>query len=91
MIGIVIVSYRSDDRTVSFVREQLSRVSEPHRIVVVDNGASAEEAAALAARIPEAIVIPAENRGFAAIWNNRSRLIIFCLPITTSSSRKVVS
>ena len=66
MIGIVIVSYRSDDRTVSFVREQLSRVSEPHRIVVVDNGASAEEAAALAARIPEAIVIPAENRGFAA-------------------------
>ena len=98
MIGIVIVSYRSDDRTVSFVREQLSRVSEPHRIVVVDNGASAEEAAALAARIPEAIVIPAENRGFAAgnnlasaIWNNRSGLIISCLPITTSSSRKVVS
>ena len=65
MIGIVIVSYRSDDRTVSFVREQLSRVSEPKRIVVVDNGASAEEAAALAARIPEAVVIPAENRGFA--------------------------
>jgi len=66
MIGIVIVSYRSDDRTVAFVQGQLSRVREPHRIVVVDNGATEEEAAALAARIPEAFVIPAENRGFAA-------------------------
>ena len=73
MIGIVIVSYRSDDRTVAFVREQLSRVDEPHRIVVVDNGASAEEAAALAARIPEAVVIPAENRGFAAGCNLGAR------------------
>lgn len=69
MIGIVIVSYRSDDRTVSFVRDQLSRVSEPKRIVVVDNGATAQEAAALAARIPEAVVIPADNRGFA-VGNN---------------------
>ena len=66
MIGIVIVSYRSDDRTVAFVQGQLSRLSEPHRIVVVDNGATEEEAAALAGRIPEAVVIPAENRGFAA-------------------------
>jgi GT2 family glycosyltransferase len=66
MIGIVIVSYRSDDRTVAFVQSQLSRVREPHRTVVVDNGATEEEAAALAARIPEAVVLPAENRGFAA-------------------------
>lgn len=66
MIGVVIVSYRSDDRTAAFVQGQLSRVREPHRIVVVDNGASVEEAAALAARIPEAVVLPAENRGFAA-------------------------
>ena len=75
MIGIVIVSYRSDDRTVAFVREQLSRVSEPNRIVVVDNGATAEEAAALAARIPEAVVIPAENRGFAAGSNLGARYL----------------
>ena len=75
MIGIVIVSYRSDDRTVAFVRDQLSRVSEPHRIVVVDNGATAEEAAALAARIPEAVVIPAENRGFAAGNNLGARFL----------------
>ncbi len=75
MIGIVIVSYRSDDRTVSFVRDQLSRVSEPKRIVVVDNGATAEEAAALAAIIPEAVVIPADNRGFAAGNNLGARYL----------------
>ena len=66
MIGIVIVSYRSDDLTVRFIREELSKVSLPYRIVVVDNGADETEASALAARIPEAVVLPAENKGFAA-------------------------
>jgi len=66
MIGIVIVSYKSDDLTVKFVREQLPRISLPYQTVVVDNGASAEEAAALQEQIPEAVVLPAENRGFAA-------------------------
>jgi GT2 family glycosyltransferase len=66
MIGIVIVSYRSDDLTVQFVREQLSRITIPSQVVVVDNGASPEEAAALQGRIPEAVVLPAENRGFAS-------------------------
>ena len=66
MIGVVIVSYRSDDLTVRFVREELVRITWPYKVVVVDNGASEDEAAALAARIPEAVVIPTENRGFAA-------------------------
>ena len=34
--------------------------------VVVDNGATPEEAEALAGRLPGSVVIPAENRGFAA-------------------------
>ena len=66
MLGVVIVSYKSDDLTVRFVREELTKISLPHRIVVVDNGAGPEEASALAARLPEAVVLPAENRGFAA-------------------------
>ena len=66
MIGIVIVSYRSDDETVGFVRDELCHISSPHKIVVVANGASEEEAAALAARIPEADVLSAPNRGYAA-------------------------
>lgn len=66
MIGIVIVSYRSDDLTVRFVRQELVRITLPYTVVVVDNGATPEEAAALAARIPEAVVIGSANRGFAA-------------------------
>ena len=66
MVGIIIVNYHSDDLTVRFIREELSKVSLPHRIVVVDNGADEADASALAARIPEAVVLPAENRGFAA-------------------------
>lgn len=65
MIGIVIVSYKSDDRTVSFIREELCKVEAPHRIVVVNNGASQEEADSLAARLPGVKVIASENGGYA--------------------------
>lgn len=69
MIGVVIVSYKSDDLTVRFVQEELSKVSSPLQVVVVDNGASEAEAEALQRRIPEAVVLPAENKGFA-VGNN---------------------
>ena len=65
MLGIVIVSYRSDEETVAYVRNELSRITAPHRIVVIDNGATEEEAAALGERIPEADVIAAPNNGYA--------------------------
>jgi len=65
-VGVVVVTYRSDDLTVRFVREELSRISIPHAVVVVANGSTQEEADALSARIPEAVVIPSENKGFAA-------------------------
>lgn len=65
MLGIVIVSYRSDDRTVAFVREEISKVGMPHQTVIVDNGASPEEAESLAARLPGVQVIAAENGGYA--------------------------
>lgn len=66
MLGVVIVSYRSDDLTVRFVEDQLGRITIPCQVVVVDNGATAEEAAALQRRIPGTVVLPAENKGFAA-------------------------
>ena len=65
MIGIVVVSYRSDDRTVSFVRDELSKVDISHTVVVVNNGATEAEAAALAARLPGVQVIAADNGGYA--------------------------
>lgn len=66
MIGIVVVSYRSDDETVAFLRNELKHIAVPQKIVVVANGSSEEEAAALGKRIPEAVVLPAPNRGYAA-------------------------
>lgn len=65
MVGIVVVSYRSDDRTVAFVTEELSKVEIPHSIVVVDNGATPEEAEALATRLPGVKVIATDNGGYA--------------------------
>ena len=65
MTGIVIVSYRSDDETVGFVRNELGSIKVPHKIVVVANGSSEEEAASLARRIPEADVLAAPNKGYA--------------------------
>ncbi len=65
MIGIVVVSYRSDDRTVAFVTGELSKVTIPCSIVVVDNGATEQEAEALAARLPGVKVIAADNGGYA--------------------------
>ena len=65
MLGIVIVSYQSDERTVAFVREELSKVGIPHQTVIVDNGASPEEAEALGARLPGIQVIAAGNVGYA--------------------------
>ena len=37
MIGVVIVSYRSDDLTVRFVRKDRVRITLPYKGVVVDN------------------------------------------------------
>ena len=65
MIGIVVVSYRSEERTVRFVLQELAKVRVPHSIVVVDNGATAEEAAALGDRLPGVKVLAADNGGYA--------------------------
>ena len=51
---------------IRFVKEELAKVTIPHRVVVVANGYDAARAQQLADRIPEAVVLPAENRGFAA-------------------------
>ena len=71
MIGIVIVSFRSDDRTVTFVREELSRIRIPYRLVVVDNGGDKDSN--LQNRLPDATVLRAGNKGYAAGCNLGAR------------------
>ena len=62
MLGVVIVSYLSDDLTVRFVKEELAKVTIPHRVVVVANGYDAAQAQQLSERIPDPQVRPREAR-----------------------------
>ena len=71
MLGIVLVNYRSDDLTVRFVREELSRIRMPYRLVVVDNGGS--EDSNLQNRLPGATVLRDENKGYASGCNLGAR------------------
>ena len=66
MLGLVVVSYKSEERTVRFVLEELSKVDIPHRIVIVANGADPEEANRLQGRLQgQATVLASGNEGFA--------------------------
>ncbi|MBE6330762.1 MAG: glycosyltransferase family 2 protein [Bacteroidales bacterium] len=67
-IGIVVVSYKNAAMTARYVREELSRLTCPHDLVVVANAASVEEGRALAEAcgIAESdVVASAENLGYA--------------------------
>ena len=65
MLGIVIVNYRDYDRTAQFIREELTRIRIPYRLVVIDNGGSEEAARAFSQRTG-CRVLPRANDGFAA-------------------------
>lgn len=67
MIAIIVINYRNEERTIRFVREEVSRISAPHEVVVVDNASTAESAAALRKGLPEGckVLEMKENAGFA--------------------------
>lgn len=67
-LGIVIVNYREYDRTERFIREEISRIRRPYRLVVVDNGGEPERAEALRQRTGCEVLVR-ENDGFAAGCN----------------------
>lgn len=64
MLGIVIVNYRSNERTARFVREELTLIRLPYVAVIVDNGATEESSRSLETETGVK-VIPSENQGFA--------------------------
>lgn len=71
MIGIVVINYRSEERTIRFVKEQLYRISSPYAVVIVDNGSTEESKTRLleafkACPDQYVFVVPSEeNLGFA--------------------------
>ena len=64
-LGIVIVNYREYDRTERFIREEVSRIRLPYRLVVVDNGGDPAQAEILRKRTGCEVLVR-ENDGFAA-------------------------
>ena len=67
MVAVIVINYRNEERTIRFVREEVSKISAPHEVVVVDNASTAESAAALRKGLPEGckVLEMKENAGFA--------------------------
>ena len=56
MLSVVIVSYKNNQRTIQYVQEELSKVSVPCKVVVVNNAATSEINAELANNLHAEIV-----------------------------------
>lgn len=62
MLAIILVSYKNELKTVNYVRNELSKVTTPHKTIIVNNGATPESDNELAKRLQATIVRhPEEN------------------------------
>lgn len=62
MIGIVVVVYKSYERIVTYVHQELTKISAPHRTVIVDVGSPRE----VSERIAQALGVSVWQEGMAA-------------------------
>ena len=62
MIGIVVVVYKSYERIVTYVHQELTKISAPHRTVIVDVGSPRESSE----RIAQALGVSVWQEGMAA-------------------------
>jgi GT2 family glycosyltransferase len=60
MLGIVIVNYKTDDRLIKYVVEELVKIVSPHLIVIVNNGCTPESNSVIAQEC-EGEVISGDN------------------------------
>ena len=71
MVGIIVINYRSEDKTIEFVKKELSKVSCDNAVVIVDNGSTEESRDTLLEAfkgwpLQHVFVVPSkENLGFA--------------------------
>ena len=40
MIGVIVINYHSEERTIEFVRTELGRIRSDYAVVIVDNGST---------------------------------------------------
>ncbi|MCC6288640.1 MAG: glycosyltransferase family 2 protein [Chitinophagaceae bacterium] len=56
LISIIIVNYKSEKKTISFIKTELSKIKLPNRIVVVNNSANAESDRTLAKQLDAQLI-----------------------------------
>lgn len=56
MTSIIIINYKSEDLTIKFIKEELSKIQAEHRIVVVNNAATADTDAHLISTLDAILV-----------------------------------
>lgn len=81
MIGVVVINYHSEDKTIEFVRTELAGISEDYAVVIVDNGSTEESRNRLLEAFKGAdqyvFVVPSEeNLGFAKGNNLGARVAV---------------
>ena len=42
MVAIIIINYKNEQRTINYVKTELSKIRTPHKIIIVNNGATEE-------------------------------------------------
>ena len=70
MLGIIVINYHSEEKTIEFVKEELVKISLPYAVVIVDNGSTENSRLRLLEAFKGAdqnvFVVPSEeNLGFA--------------------------
>lgn len=60
LVGIIIVTYKSHRETVRYVKEELSKITSPHKIAIVNNAGTDELNRALAQELDAELLLPAE-------------------------------
>lgn len=96
MLAVVVINYRSDSRTIGFVKNEITRISIPHKVIIVNNGASSESDVRLADSLNGQIVkkdkecdyskdlyviSSLENLGFARGNNLGAKFAIDCFGV----------
>lgn len=62
MLAIIVVNYKNEQKTISFVQHELSKITVPHKIIIVNNGANKQSNQILTDYLQACIVYNIEKR-----------------------------
>lgn len=60
MLSIIVINYKMEDLTISFVRDELCKVKTPHKVVIVNNAATPESNAVLSKALKAQVIADVE-------------------------------